>query len=168
MNASKAASRRRFLRLSGGAVALIPLVNLYGCGGEEREQQPPPTQPQPTQPEPAQPAPTQQDTQPTVPDQQDGQGQSAAQGQSGAQEQPGDVEVLDEANAQAQALGYKHSVEDVDQSAYPNYEDGQLCSNCNLYLPDMGDEEWGGCQLFPGKLVNANGWCSAYVPMAQS
>ena len=37
-----------------------------------------------------------------------------------------------------------------------------ICANCQLY-PDSEANEWGPCTIFPGKLVNANGWCSAWV-----
>ncbi|NKI34753.1 High potential iron-sulfur protein [Wenzhouxiangella sp. XN79A] len=62
----------------------------------------------------------------------------------------------------AQALGYKHDVANVDTRKYPQYRPGQVCANCTLYQGAEG-EAWGGCQLFPGKLVNANGWCSGYT-----
>lgn len=37
-----------------------------------------------------------------------------------------------------------------------------LCSNCQLYTGGVGSE-WGPCSIFPGKSVNANGWCTAWV-----
>ncbi|WIH28234.1 high-potential iron-sulfur protein [Photobacterium damselae] len=54
---------------------------------------------------------------------------------------------------QAKALRY------VDKSTV----DGQICANCALIQGKDGDE-WRPCAIFPGKLVNANGWCSAYAP----
>ncbi|MEF1220553.1 high-potential iron-sulfur protein [Photobacterium damselae] len=38
-----------------------------------------------------------------------------------------------------------------------------MCANCALIQGKDGDE-WRPCAIFPGKLVNANGWCSAYAP----
>lgn len=37
-----------------------------------------------------------------------------------------------------------------------------FCSNCQLYTGEA-DSEWGPCSIFPGKSVNANGWCAAWV-----
>jgi hypothetical protein len=154
---SATASRRRFLKLAGGTVVLIPLVNLYGCSEQETEQPARQPEPQPAEPTPAPEAQTAPGDQPAA-----GQGAQATQPQG----QSGSLTRLEESNPQAQALGYKHSAEDVDQSAYPNYQPGQLCSNCTLFQAELGEDPWGGCQIFPGNLVNANGWCSAYVPVS--
>jgi len=35
-------------------------------------------------------------------------------------------------------------------------------NNCQLYTGSEGSE-WGPCSIFPGKSVNANGWCAAWV-----
>jgi hypothetical protein len=63
----------------------------------------------------------------------------------------------------ARALGYVHNASNVDANRYPRYESGQLCSNCNLIQGSDGDA-WRPCDIFPGRLVAANGWCSAWVP----
>lgn len=63
-----------------------------------------------------------------------------------------DLPHLTEDDPQASALKYVH------QSPY---EDRQ-CSNCVLLQGKEGDE-WRPCQLFPGKLVSAKGWCSAWA-----
>lgn len=63
----------------------------------------------------------------------------------------------------AVALGYVHDVADVDKSRFPRFEEGQLCSNCNLISGDAG-ADWRPCSIFPGKLVANDGWCSAWVP----
>lgn len=62
----------------------------------------------------------------------------------------------------AAALGYKHDASTVDPAKFPQRTDDQLCSTCRLYA--ASDEEgWGACGIFPGKKVNANGWCTAWV-----
>lgn len=76
-------------------------------------------------------------------------------GQAWAQEQ------LDPDNAQAKALGYVHDTNDVDSGQYAGHEPSQNCAGCQL--KQGNGEEWIGCALFPGKLVNRNGWCSAWV-----
>jgi hypothetical protein len=64
-------------------------------------------------------------------------------------------EQLDENDPQAQALKYSH---DGSSATAEN----QTCANCQLYT-GAADAEWGPCSIFPNKLVNAKGWCSAWV-----
>ena len=64
----------------------------------------------------------------------------------------------------AVSLKYKHDATQaprVDKGGTPAAE--QLCSNCQL---GQGEGEWLSCSIFPGKAVNANGWCTAWVPRA--
>ena len=76
-----------------------------------------------------------------------------------------DLPQLEESDPQAQGLGYVHDATQVDTSKFTKYAEGQLCSNSQLYQGAEG-EEWGPCAIFPGKGVNANGWCSAWVAKA--
>jgi High potential iron-sulfur protein/TAT (twin-arginine translocation) pathway signal sequence len=69
---------------------------------------------------------------------------------------------LDENDPQAQALGYKHDASKVDKAKFKNYQPGQTCANCQQFQ-GKPKEEWAGCTIFPGKQVNAKGWCSAYI-----
>lgn len=64
----------------------------------------------------------------------------------------------------AQALGYVEDVKDIDKSnpLAARYEDGQHCANCSQVLGADG-EAWRPCNLFPGKLVAENGWCSVWA-----
>ncbi|MGA7981930.1 MAG: high-potential iron-sulfur protein [Chromatiaceae bacterium] len=39
--------------------------------------------------------------------------------------------------------------------------DEQFCHNCQFVQADSG--AWRPCQLFPGKAVNENGWCSSWT-----
>ena len=68
---------------------------------------------------------------------------------------------VDESDPSAAALGYKHDTAAVDGAKFPQHSTDQLCKNCQLYQP--ADDEWGNCAIFPGKQVNAKGWCSAWV-----
>lgn len=72
-------------------------------------------------------------------------------------------ERVEEDDEMAQQLGYVHDAGEVDPGQWPSYEEGQLCSNCQLFHDQEG-EEWGPCDIFGGNLVHANGWCSAWVP----
>ena len=62
----------------------------------------------------------------------------------------------------AAALGYKHDGSTVDAAKYPQHKPEQLCENCKLYTAGSEDG-WGACGIFPGKEVNAKGWCAAWV-----
>jgi len=59
---------------------------------------------------------------------------------------------LTEDDPQASALKYVHK---------SPYED-RNCATCVLLQGEKGDS-WRPCQLFPGKLVSAEGWCSAWA-----
>ena len=61
----------------------------------------------------------------------------------------------------AVSLKYKHDATQaprVDKAGTPAAE--QKCANCQLA---QGEGEWLACSIFPGKAVNANGWCTAWV-----
>jgi hypothetical protein len=72
---------------------------------------------------------------------------------------------LAEDDPQAKSLSYVHEASSVDSAKQPRYKSGQVCANCALFQA-KGDDEWGGCSIFPGKLVKASGWCSVYAPKA--
>lgn len=59
---------------------------------------------------------------------------------------------LAEDDPQASALKYVHTSPHEDKT----------CINCVLLQGNEGDE-WRPCSIFPGKLVSANGWCSAWA-----
>lgn len=60
----------------------------------------------------------------------------------------------------AKALNY---TEDAEKAPAP-HQAGQSCVNCNFYKG--GATGYGPCDLFPGKSVNAKGWCSGYAKKA--
>jgi hypothetical protein len=60
----------------------------------------------------------------------------------------------------AKALNY---VEDASKAGAP-HQPGQLCANCNFF--HGGATGYGPCELFPGKAVNAKGWCNGYAKKA--
>lgn len=72
---------------------------------------------------------------------------------------------LEESDPLAAALGYRHDATKVDAKKYPAYTAGRNCANCQLYMGKTGDA-WGACSAFGGKLVNAKGWCVAWVKKA--
>lgn len=61
-------------------------------------------------------------------------------------------EALDASDATAKALNYTPQSE----------KSGQNCANCMYIQGNEGDSQR-PCAIFPGKLINAQGWCSAWV-----
>ncbi|MET0331171.1 MAG: high-potential iron-sulfur protein [Dyella sp.] len=62
-------------------------------------------------------------------------------------------------DATAKALGY---VEDASKTTNAMHKAGDNCANCQFYT--AGNGGYGPCQLFPGKAVNAKGWCISHAP----
>jgi len=71
------------------------------------------------------------------------------------------VALLDETSEKAVALAYVSDAKRTDATKYKNYAAGQVCSNCALFQGKASDAS-APCPLFPGSLVAAKGWCSAY------
>ena len=150
--------RRSVIKAVGGSAVMLSVSGLAACGGSDdaaspaqSASRPAPAAPQPA-PEPAQMPEQQPMDEPQAMD--DGAG-------AAADEMP----RLDPEDPQAQALAYVHDATEVNASEQPRYEAGQLCSNCALYTGNDG-EAWGPCSIFPGKLVNADGWCVTWAPKA--
>jgi hypothetical protein len=68
------------------------------------------------------------------------------------------VDVKDPA---AIALGYVENATQVDAKKYPTYVKGSRCDNCLLLQGSSG--AYRPCNLFPGKLVAAAGWCTGWT-----
>ena len=70
---------------------------------------------------------------------------------------------VDPNEPQAKSLGYVKDATKVDAKANPNFKPGQHCANC-LQVPK--GKETGAqipCNIFAGRLVEANGWCKVWV-----
>lgn len=168
-------SRRRFIALVGGGALLTPLVGLTGCGGDDEARAP-----EMTGDGSGTPGMRSADSTATQSASDSASNQSAAEesaaqessasadeAQAGTQEAGGDGSMpkLSEDDPQAKSLAYVHDAGDVIASEQPRYEQGQQCTNCQLYQ-GTADDEWAGCPLFAGKLVKGTGWCNAYAPAA--
>jgi hypothetical protein len=66
---------------------------------------------------------------------------------------------VDEKDSVAAALGYVSDAKRVDKKTSPTYQAGSNCSSCSWYQGKAGDPAGGPCTFFPGKNVDANGWC---------
>ena len=62
----------------------------------------------------------------------------------------------------AKALSYHEDAKTVDAKQFSTYQPGQTCSNC-LQLQGNAGDQWRPCNIFAGKLVNADGWCKVWV-----
>jgi len=76
-----------------------------------------------------------------------------------------DLPRLTEDDPMAQAMKYVHDASTVDPASRPNPAEVQDCANCALIQGEDG-AAWRPCQIFPGKLVAAAGWCSVWAPKA--
>jgi hypothetical protein len=135
-------ARRRFIALVGGGALLTPFLGLAGCGGKEEA---------PVQAAPA--SSSSSSAEPQI---------TATRPESPQASANGAIPRLSEDDPQARSLAYVHNADDVIASEQARYEQGQACSNCQLYQGTANDE-WAGCPLFAGKLVKGTGWCTAYA-----
>ena len=76
-----------------------------------------------------------------------------------------DMPRIEESDPMAKSLNYTHDATSVDPAKRASAAAVQNCSNCALVQGNDGDA-WRPCQIFPGKLVNAHGWCSVWAPKA--
>ena len=70
---------------------------------------------------------------------------------------------LSASDPNAMALGYHDQAATVDAGQFPTYRRGQSCDTC-LQLQGKEGDVWRPCNLFPGQLVDAGGWCRVWVP----
>jgi hypothetical protein len=79
--------------------------------------------------------------------------------------QAADLPHLASDDPTAKALGYHDDAKTVDSKQFATYQPGQTCSTC-LQLQGAAGQSWRPCNIFPGKAVNANGWCQVWVKKA--
>jgi len=85
----------------------------------------------------------------------------ASDGETRAEDMP----KITEDDPVAAALKYTHDASSVDPALRTQPAAEQDCANCAQLQGTEGDP-WRPCAIFVGKLVNANGWCSVWVPKA--
>ena len=69
---------------------------------------------------------------------------------------------LDATDPQAKGLGYVDNAKSIDPKTESIYKPGAHCGTC-LQFKGKSTDGWGPCNIFPGKAVNANGWCRVWV-----
>jgi hypothetical protein len=76
-----------------------------------------------------------------------------------------DMPKVSEDDPMAKGMRYTHDASTVDPASRANPAENQTCANCALVQGNDGDE-WRPCQIFPGKVVSAKGWCQVWAPKA--
>ena len=132
--------RRRFLKIAGGGAVMVPIIGLAGCSGGNDA-------PAPAAKPMTDGAPAKKATKAAAP----------ASANSAA------MPKLSMDDPQAKSLTYVEDATTINSARQPRFQAGQACSNCVLFQK-KDDPDWGGCSIFPGKLVKAAGWCSVYAP----
>ncbi|MDH3976904.1 MAG: high-potential iron-sulfur protein [Gammaproteobacteria bacterium] len=76
-----------------------------------------------------------------------------------------DAPKLDPNDPTAKALLYVEDVSTLDKSspAAARYEASQKCANC-IQIAGEDGAAYRPCNIFPGKVVAAEGWCSVWAP----
>jgi hypothetical protein len=85
---------------------------------------------------------------------------SVAAASLGARAWAEDRTPLGEDDAEARKFEYVADATKVDIKKHPEFKPGDKCAKCQIY--DDGPNNMGGCPIFAGKLVAANGWCNAF------
>jgi len=83
--------------------------------------------------------------------------------QPGGEARADDLPHLSADDPMAQAMKYTDDASSVDPATRTNPAADQQCANCALLQGNEGDA-WRPCQIFPGKVVSAKGWCSVWAP----
>ncbi|MGH8456719.1 MAG: high-potential iron-sulfur protein [Stenotrophobium sp.] len=66
----------------------------------------------------------------------------------------------------AMALGYTDNAAKIVAAKEPTYKKGEHCAKCSLFQAAQESGGYAPCAAFPGKDVNANGWCRAFSAKA--
>lgn len=85
--------------------------------------------------------------------------------QPGREALAGELPHLTQDDPMGQAMKYTDDASSVDPATRNNPAAVQNCANCALIQGTDGDA-WRPCQIFPGKVVAAAGWCSVWAPQA--
>jgi len=66
-------------------------------------------------------------------------------------------------DAAAKALAYTEDASKIDAGKEPTFKAGSKCAGCSQYQAAQASGGYAPCTIFPGKSVNANGWCRAFA-----
>lgn len=63
----------------------------------------------------------------------------------------------------AKALGYTENSSGLNAGKEPLYKPGNTCASCVQYQAREAAGGYAPCTIFPGKSVNAKGWCRVFA-----
>jgi hypothetical protein len=86
-----------------------------------------------------------------------------AAGAAAAPAAAGALPLLSPTEPAAKALGYIEDSAKVDKKANPTHKPEQRCNNCLQWADKNRKAPTAKCNLFPGKMVKAPGWCKVWV-----
>jgi hypothetical protein len=75
--------------------------------------------------------------------------------------------VVTEMDQLAHTLDYVSDTRRANQTDYPSHTPAMMCRLCTSFLGDPSASS-GPCRTFSGRIVSANGWCSAFDPRKPS
>ncbi len=81
-----------------------------------------------------------------------------ALGMIGPAEAAASLPPLDPNDPMAKNFSYATNSAKVDAAANPTHKADQTCASCAQFVAATS-----GCNIFPGKSVQKNGWCKAWV-----
>jgi hypothetical protein len=85
---------------------------------------------------------------------------------SGMLEATAGVPHLTSDDPTAKSLGYVEDAAKIDPTKEAAYKKASHCASCALYQTAQAQGGYAPCAAFPGKAVNAKGWCRAYAAKA--
>ena len=68
----------------------------------------------------------------------------------------------------AKALSYTENAATVDAKKESLFQAGRQCVNCKLLQIAQAKGDYAPCLIFPGKVVNRNGWCRAWAAIPKA
>lgn len=143
----RTSSRRRFLRLTGGS-AVGALAGCSGGGGGGGTETASPT-----------PTPTATSTR------QGGGGGGGGGGSGGSGSGDGLGPVPDQYRTATSQGGVQRNPDALSKKSVVNYQsepnDGEQCSGCMFFIPDMNGDGLGACAIVEG-MIEPTGWCSSF------
>ncbi|MDE0852848.1 MAG: high-potential iron-sulfur protein [Nevskia sp.] len=66
----------------------------------------------------------------------------------------------------AKALGYVEDATKINAKTEALYKAASHCANCQLFQAAQAKGGYAPCAVFPGKVVNQNGWCRSWTAKA--
>ena len=66
----------------------------------------------------------------------------------------------------AKTLAYTETANTIDAKSEMMFKSGSHCANCTFFHTAEAKGDYAPCTIFPGRVVNKDGWCRAWAPKA--